>query len=58
MEDFFQKYVWRTNAIEYNSFFKYVGMKMEDIYADYNSPYLGAYMSNGKIILCRKRKWC
>ncbi|WP_394992122.1 PDZ domain-containing protein, partial [Emticicia sp.] len=49
MEDFFQKYIWNTIPIDYNDFFKYVGLKLLKDY-DTNTPFLGATIINNKII--------
>ena len=44
MKDFFQKYVWSTDAIDYDAFFKYVGLKTVKEY-DTKTPFLGATMT-------------
>lgn len=53
MEDFFQKYIWNTIPIDYNDFFKYVGLKLLKDY-DTNTPFLGATIINNKIINIQK----
>ncbi len=48
MEDFFQKYVWGTEQINYNNFYNYVGLKL-DKENDKTTAFLGATIVNGKI---------
>jgi predicted metalloprotease with PDZ domain len=49
MEDFFQKYIWSTENIDYDKYFKYVGLKLIREY-DTNTAFLGATIANKKII--------
>jgi predicted metalloprotease with PDZ domain len=49
MDSFFQKYVWSTEEINYNDFYKYVGMTLIKEY-DTITPFLGATVFNGKIL--------
>ncbi|MFD1817784.1 Predicted metalloprotease, contains C-terminal PDZ domain [Pseudarcicella hirudinis] len=49
LNDFFQKYVFGTEPIPYNSFLEAVGMQLTDQNAGKNDPYLGADLRNGKI---------
>lgn len=49
MDSFFKKYVWSTDEINYNDFYKYVGMTLIKEY-DTTTPFLGATVINGKII--------
>ncbi|WP_259015723.1 M61 family metallopeptidase [Emticicia fluvialis] len=44
MQAFFQKYVWSTDAIDYDAFFKYVGLKTVKEY-DTKTPFLGVTMA-------------
>lgn len=44
MKDFFQKYVWSTDAVDYDAFFQYVGVKVVKEY-DTKTPFLGATMT-------------
>ncbi len=48
MDSFFQKYVWSTDAIDYDAFFNYVGLKLVKEY-DTKTPFLGATIQNNKI---------
>ncbi|MBA4853370.1 M61 family metallopeptidase [Emticicia sp. BO119] len=48
MEDFFQKYIWSTDAIDYDTYFNYVGIKVIKEY-DTKTPFLGANVQNNKI---------
>ncbi|WP_435354923.1 M61 family metallopeptidase [Emticicia sp. SJ17W-69] len=48
MESFFQKYIWNTDAIDYDAYFKYVGLKLIKDF-DNKTPFLGATITNGKI---------
>ncbi|GGD49222.1 peptidase M61 [Emticicia aquatilis] len=48
MDTFFNKYVWKADAIDYNEFYKYVGMTLNKE-VDSTTPFLGVTMSNGKI---------
>ena len=49
MDSFFQKYVWSTAEINYNDYYKYVGMALIKEY-DTITPFFGATVINGKII--------
>ena len=49
MEDFFQKYIWRTDQIDYDAYFKYVGLQLIKEY-DQKTPFLGATINNNKIV--------
>lgn len=49
LDDFFAKYINGTDAIDYNTFFGYVGLKMVDEYASSNNPFLGATGIGSKI---------
>lgn len=48
LESFFQKYIWSTDAIDYDTYFNYVGMKIVKEY-DTKTPFLGATVVNNKI---------
>lgn len=48
MDSFFQKYIWNTDAIDYDAFFNYVGLKLVKEY-DTKTPFLGATIQNNKI---------
>ncbi|WP_262709106.1 M61 family metallopeptidase [Emticicia agri] len=48
LESFFQKYVWNTDAIDYDTYFNYVGVKLVKEY-DTKTPFLGANIVNNKI---------
>ncbi|HEY1057045.1 MAG TPA: peptidase M61, partial [Emticicia sp.] len=48
MDSFFKKYVWSTDAIDYDAFFNYVGVKLVKEY-DTKTPFLGATIQNNKI---------
>lgn len=48
MDSFFKKYVWSTDAIDYDAFFNYVGVKAIKEY-DTKTPFLGATVINNKI---------
>lgn len=48
LDSFFQKYVWGTDAIDYNAYFNYVGVKLVKEY-DAKTPFLGATVVNNKI---------
>ncbi|MFY7912107.1 MAG: M61 family metallopeptidase [Emticicia sp.] len=48
MDSFFNKYVWKADAIDYNEFYKYVGMTLNKE-VDSTTPFLGVTMINGKI---------
>lgn len=48
MDSFFQKYIWSTEAIDYDAFFSYVGVKTVKEY-DTKTPFLGATIYNNKI---------
>jgi predicted metalloprotease with PDZ domain len=48
MNSFFQKYIWSTDAIDYDAFFNYVGLKLVKEY-DTKTPFLGATIQNNKI---------
>lgn len=53
MSDFFQKYIFGTETIPYNTYLESVGMNLVDKNADKNEPFLGAELSkttNLKII--------
>ncbi|GAB2643655.1 PDZ domain-containing protein [Emticicia sediminis] len=48
MDSFFNKYVWKAEPIDYNEFYKYVGMTLtKEI--DSNTPFLGVTIANGRI---------
>lgn len=49
LDDFFTKYIYGTYAIDYNTYFGYVGMKMVDELASTNNPFLGATGFGNKI---------
>ncbi|WP_238805168.1 M61 family metallopeptidase [Emticicia aquatica] len=49
MDTFFSKYVWSTDEIDYNDFYKYVGMTLIKE-TDSVTPFLGATVINGKIV--------
>lgn len=53
MDSFFKKYVWSTDAIDYDSFFNYVGVKAVKEY-DTKTPFLGATVINNKITMVLK----
>jgi len=48
MDTFFNKYVWKADAIDYNEFYKYVGMTLNKE-IDSTTPFLGVTLNNGKI---------
>lgn len=48
MDSFFQRYIWSTDAIDYDAFFNYVGLKLVKEY-DTKTPFLGATIQNNKI---------
>lgn len=48
LDRFFQKYIWSTDAIDYDTYFNYVGIKLVKEY-DTKTPYLGANIQNNKI---------
>lgn len=48
MDSFFQKYIWSTDAIDYDTFFNYVGLKAVKEY-DTKTPFFGATIQNNKI---------
>lgn len=48
MDNFFKKYIWNTDAIDYDAFFNYVGLKLVKEY-DTKTPFLGATIQNNKI---------
>lgn len=45
MSDFFQKYIFGTETIPYNTYLEAVGMNLVDKNADKNEPFLGAEFS-------------
>ncbi|RFS14589.1 M61 family peptidase [Emticicia sp. C21] len=48
MDSFFKKYIWSTDAIDYDAFFNYVGLKLVKEY-DTKTPFFGATVQNNKI---------
>ncbi len=46
MEDFFKKYVWGTEAVDYGKFLAYAGLQLSDRYANRPDAFLGANVSN------------
>jgi predicted metalloprotease with PDZ domain len=46
LNDFFQKYVYGTEQIDYNKYLGYVGLKLVNNSEGKNEPYLGANTSN------------
>jgi predicted metalloprotease with PDZ domain len=53
MNTFFDKYVWKAEPIDYNEYYKYVGMRLNkemDLY----TPFLGITVNNGKISSIQK----
>ncbi|MDO1448041.1 PDZ domain-containing protein [Rhodocytophaga aerolata] len=53
LNDFFQKYVYGTEPIDYNQYLGYVGLKLINAGEGKNEPYLGANTSNtnGKLMV-------
>jgi predicted metalloprotease with PDZ domain len=47
MGDFFQKYIFGTETISYNSFFETVGLQLRDKNAEKSEPFLGAEFRGG-----------
>jgi predicted metalloprotease with PDZ domain len=47
MGDFFQKYIFGTETISYNSYFETVGLQLKDRNTEKNEPYLGVEMRGG-----------
>jgi len=47
MESFFDKYVWKAEPIDYNEYYKYVGLYLSR--ETVNAPFLGITSQNGKI---------
>jgi predicted metalloprotease with PDZ domain len=47
MESFFDKYVWKAEPIDYNEYYKYVGLYLSR--ETLNTPFLGITSQNGKI---------
>ena len=47
MNDFFQKYIFGTETIPYNTYFQSVGVQLVDKNAEKNEPHLGVEMRNG-----------
>jgi predicted metalloprotease with PDZ domain len=45
--DFFQKYIFGTEAIPYNSYFETVGLHLKDKNTEKNEPYLGVEIRGG-----------
>ncbi|WP_128543430.1 M61 family metallopeptidase [Larkinella soli] len=58
MDDFFQKYVFGTEKIDYNGFLNPVGLRMVDASAGKQDPYLGAItkLTEGKLIVSAVRR--
>ncbi len=46
MDDFFKKYVWGTEAVDYSKFLAYAGLQLSDRYANRPDAFLGANVSN------------
>jgi predicted metalloprotease with PDZ domain len=53
MDSFFKKYIWSTELIDYDVYFKYVGLKLIKEY-DTITPFLGATIINKRIINLQK----
>lgn len=53
MESFFKNYIWSTEAIDYDAYFKYVGLKLVKEF-DTKTPFLGATITNRRIINLQK----
>lgn len=49
LDAFFKSYIEGTDAINYNEFFKYVGLKLVEEKASAGSAWIGANIVNGKI---------
>jgi predicted metalloprotease with PDZ domain len=49
MNDFFQKYIFGTETIPYNSYFEAVGMKLVDKNAENTAPFLGTEFRGGNL---------
>ena len=47
MGDFFQKYIFGTETIPYNSYFETVGLQLKDRNAEKSDPFLGAEFRGG-----------
>ena len=47
MEEFFQKYIFGTDTIPYNTFFETVGLQLKDKNVDKTEPFLGAEFRGG-----------
>lgn len=47
MSDFFQKYIFGTETIPYNTFFETVGLQLKDKNAAQSNPFLGAEFRGG-----------
>jgi predicted metalloprotease with PDZ domain len=47
MGDFFQKYIFGTETIPYNSYFETVGLQLKDKNADKTEPFLGTEFRGG-----------
>jgi predicted metalloprotease with PDZ domain len=47
MNDFFQKYIFGTETIPYNTYFQSVGVQLVDRNAERNEPHLGVEMRGG-----------
>ncbi len=48
MDSFFDKYVWKAEPIDYNEYYKYVGMTLNKE-TDAYTPFLGITLNNGRI---------
>jgi len=48
MDSFFDKYVWKAEPIDYNEYYKYVGMTLKKE-TDAYTPFLGITLNNGRI---------
>lgn len=53
MDSFFDKYVWKAEPINYNEYYKYVGMTLNKE-IDTNTPFLGVSIVNGRISSVQK----
>ncbi|SFC54245.1 Predicted metalloprotease, contains C-terminal PDZ domain [Flexibacter flexilis DSM 6793] len=53
MDEFFKKYIWGTDAINYGSYLAYAGLQLTDRFATRQEAYLGANASNqgGKLVV-------
>ncbi len=49
MDNFYEKYIYGTETIDYNKIFDFIGLSLDDKNADSNSSYLGVSLLGNKI---------